>query len=208
MGWPTIIGLALTAAGTAASSVANSEATSAENKATDNQLSQQQALQKKATGLFNQNLPGNTQQAAQSQIGSANTQLQNQYKQAALAPLTPTANPINVSPVVQARADQSTQQQGAANAQNQGYSQWGVNQAIQNMLAGQQIGLVNNQASQLYGTYGANMNQAAQSSSGLSGIGSILGTLGTAVGVGGNTLYGKQPPLSYGTTGQVPSLYS
>lgn len=191
MGWPAIIGLALSAAGTVAQSSAASATRSAEDKATDSQLQQQLALQGKATQQFNQNLPGNTVQSAQQQIGNSAGNSKQLYAAAQAQPTQTSANPLTLNPVVQARFDAGTQNQGNASAQNAGYSQWGVNQAIQNMLAGQQLGLINNQSQSLANTLAPNLNQAGQSQAGLTGLGSILGTLGTAVGVGG-TLGAKQ----------------
>lgn len=201
MGWPALIGLALTAAGTGTQAYAAAQTSKDENATVNQNLQQQQELQKKATGLFNMNLQqGNSAPQAQAQVGATQAAQQGKYAQSAGLPsLAQGANPVNVDPVVQARADASTQNQGAAGAKLQGYSQWGVNQAIQNMLAGQQIGLVNNQSQQLASTLAPQLQQASQQNAGLTGLGSLLGTLGSAVGVGG-TLSG------WGTPGAVAGI--
>lgn len=191
MGWPALIGLALSAAGTGVESYANAQTQKNENATINDNLTNQKALQAKATGIFNQNLnSGNSAPQATAAINTAAQQNQQQYAALAKQPSINGASPVDVNPVVQARTDASTQNIGNAGAKLQGYSQWGVNQAIQNMLAGQQIGLVGNQSQQLQQTLGPQLQQAAGSEAGLSGLGSLLGTLGTAVGVGGSVLGG------------------
>lgn len=188
MGWPALIGLALSAAGTGVNSYAAAQTQKNENATVDAQLLQQQQLQKKSSNIFNENLSnGNDAAGAAKQIGATQAAQNDKYAALAQTPMTGGAgSPVNIDPVVQARADASTQNQGNSAAKLQGYSQWGVNQAIQNMLAGQQIGLVNNQSQQLAQTLGPQLQQASQSEAGLSGLGSLLGTLGSAVGVGGS----------------------
>lgn len=194
MGWPALIGLALSAAGTGVGAVANANTARAENNTVNDELNAQRLLQQKSTNIFNQNLnQGNSAADANSQIGATQAAQNKNYAALNAQPATGGQSPVSIDPVVQARADASTQQQGNNSAKLQGYSQWGVNQAIQNMLAGQQLGLVNNQSQQLASTLGPRLQQAGQAYSGLSGVGSLLGTLGSAVGVGGSVAGWGQP---------------
>ena len=152
MGWPALIGLALTAAGTGVESYANAQTQKNENATANDVLNQESQLQKKATAEFNTNLnQGNSAPQATAAINTAAQQQQKQYANLAKQPTNTGASPVDVNPVVQARADASTANTAQAGAKLQGYSHRGEESSSPKTLAGgQQIGLVGNQAQQTW----------------------------------------------------------
>lgn len=167
---------------------ANANTARAQNNTVNDELTRQQGFQKQAGNLFNQSLGTSGVDTAQKTIADSAAKQTQQYQQLSNTPIQSASSPVAVDPVVQARADSQTQQQQGAGAQLQGYNQWGVDQAIKNMLASQQLGVVGSQAQASANTLGPRLQQAGQSQAGLTGLGSILNTLGTVAGVGGSLL--------------------
>jgi hypothetical protein len=177
---------ALTAlAGAGASYAGVQQANSAMNKTVGDELAQTQALQKKATPIFQSNL----KQATDQQAGQ-------QGQQQALAEYQKVgALPVSTAPLVDAPSAQYvTQRTGAdiargqnANAALQQYPAQQTAWNVENTNTNSQLGNISAIGQSLASVFPAQLAQAGQAGASLQGVGSLLGTLGMLGGVYGAT---------------------
>src|SRR5882724_935132 len=184
------LAVGLTLAGTAASAKAASDTGAAENSAANAELQRQAQFQQQGKQLFNQSLGQSTPQVAKQQLQQGTNQALQQYQNIQSIPLTnqPTT------------AEQTTRNQlfNQSAAPLQGYNNFSMQQAIQNLLAQQNLGVVSGNAQASAGVLPLELQQAAQSQQGLAGLGSLLSSAGGLAGIygayNGGGLFGKGSP--------------
>lgn len=186
MGCGTLAALALTGAGAGLGVDASIGERNAMNNAVNQQLAAQQGFQKQATPVFQQSLGASTPQAMQGQQQAGQQQAAAATRNAALQPLAspslPFSNPAtNIS--YQGQQAKNAQQQGAS-AALRGYSNIGLQQALKDLSANSQLGLIGNQARSSASVFPYLLQGASQSRSGEASLGSLLGSLGTLTGLG------------------------
>lgn len=210
MGWVIPIlagGLILAAAGTALSLKGNADAQSAINDARAKENVAQQGYQRRATGLFNQNLPNNSAATAQAQIAEGQAQRQNafsQLKNVAQANTTP-----NISAPEQAAAARAatagnayTNNATVAQAKLGGYGDWGTALGVANADTNSRISVVNNEARANAAQLPLNIEVASHKGDALSGWGRVISAIGTTVGgAAGAASEGSSPMISLGAGG-------
>lgn len=180
-------------------SVAGAEtAKSRMNSAANAELERQAQFQKQSTALFRQSLGQSTPQAAQTQLGQGQTAAQAELAKVAQQPLG-----LAMPTQQQTGNVVGTKEQGArsklmtqAVAPNLGYSEYGLQQSIQNLLNQQRLALIGQQSGMSAGVLPIELAQAQQSGSTLSGIGSLLSTAGYLGGMYGATRLPKRNPYT------------
>lgn len=181
MGVGTVLGLALSLAGTGAGIAAASDAQGAMNDQVKNSLAQQEKFSQQSRPIFQDAVAQTGPVQAQKQISAGDVAALSNYRNAAAAPAS-TASPIQVD---NGRVQGVVQQAQHTGAQGQGYS----NQALQQWLANQQnnnqLGVISNLAHSDAANTGILTQLAGNSSAGLSSIGSLLSTAGGLAGVYG-----------------------
>lgn len=181
-GTAALVGTGLSVAGSAKSQNAMNDAAKAE-------LYRQGRYQQQAAPLFAQSLARSTAGSAQGNISQGEVNAQTAINKVG-------AVPMQQAPVAGLTG---TGEQGAragitnaAAAGNMGYSEYALQQAINNLLTRQRLGLVSNLSGSSAGLAGLDIAHGAQSGASLQGVGSLLGTAGYLGG-----LYGaSRPPKS------------
>ena len=103
----------------------------------------------------------------------------------------------------QARQNATNAAGQQANANLQGYSNYGFQQGLKDLSANSQLGLIGNQARSAESVLPYELQSAANADSGLASLGSLLGTAGSLAGLYGVTKApGTLTPLSQ--IGQYP----
>ena len=181
----TIAGLLTTVGGATAGVIASSDERNAMNQATQNELNRQQQFTKQGKSIFENSLSQSTPQAVQGQIGQGTQralagyqQLQSQQVPGFQQGLTQ----INPNKSFNATENALTQakvgQQNNAGAALQGYQQSGVQQGIKDLSARTGLNQIGNFAQASENVLPLELQAAANSRSGLAGIGSLLNTAG------------------------------
>lgn len=190
MGFPALIGLALSAVGTGLSMKANADAKSSMEKTARAEMGRQESFRKKAQSQMDTTLGTAGADAANSKIADVADSQEAQYQQLAKMPLS-TSAPIvagNENAVVAARDKGALRLSDRVRAKMAGYGGWQNDQAIRNAESASQLGLLSNMAQRSGAVLPIEMTAAAHSADNLKGIGSLLNTLGSVVGVGGSLI--------------------
>lgn len=194
MGVETIAGLAASLIGAGLSASAASSEQNAQNNAVKQELLRQQGFAQQGQKVFANNLAASTPQATQSGIQTGANQAANAVQLARAVPLS-LGQSVSIpgqdsySQATSARTALSDQ----ANAANQGYNQFAVQQALRNLLSNQQLGVIGQASQSSGGILPYEVQQAGQSSAGQAGLGSLLSSLGGVLGLGaasGGNLFG------------------
>jgi hypothetical protein len=175
--------------GTAASVIGSNNASRQANNAAENALQQTQNYQTQASNVWQQSMNQSTPAAAQQQIGSGQAQALAATQAAQATPLS-----LSSSPVPQGTVSDKAQNviSNQANAANQGYSEYGLQQGIKNLLANQNLNLLSGQAQTAAGVLPMQLASANNNAQGTMGLGSLLQTGGYLGG-----LYGASQPKSF-----------
>jgi hypothetical protein len=189
MGCGALIGLALSAAGTGAEEYANVSDNNAANAAANSQVSRENQLEKQGQAVFNNSLQQSTPQAAQNQQQQGAAQILGASKAAQLPGLSlgsmDTGNNANANNVSFVGSQAENQLGQNANAQLQGYNNVNLQQSLADQQARNQLGTINSNAQTWQNAFPLQLQQAANSNSGLSALGSLLGTAGSVAGLSG-----------------------
>ena len=191
-----LLGLALAAAGTGVSMTAAESAKKAANNQLLQQLNKQREYQKRATPIFEQSLSSSQPEEVQSylnQDSQTNKQLLNFVQNT--MPSSTRENPLE-----RVRSNAAINQQNQANAALQALRNFSTQQFLQNRDTSNQLGVVSGLSAASAQNSPYLINQAMQSQSGLSGIGSLMSTAGGLTALAGS-LY--QPNTSAGF--KIPS---
>jgi hypothetical protein len=182
---------ALSAAGTGASLYGKAQEGKAMNSAANAELQRQEAYQQKGRDIFQQSLAQNTQPVANTQIAKGTQDAQQQY--AALNSPTNVKPDFGTGSASQNNVVNSASQAKVANAGNalaplQGMSDWQTQQAIGNLMANSALGQNASFASSSQNVLPYELEQAQNSQSGLTGVGSLMNTAGGLLGLYGMTM--------------------
>ncbi len=195
MGWviPVIAaGLAISAVGAGLSVAANSAAQSSIDAARRKSAVAQQEYQRKASAVFDQNLPNNSAAAAQADIAKGQGERQNAF--AALRNLTQTQSaPSANSNTPEALAANRTATAGnvftnnanATQSKIGGYGDWSAALNAANSDANSRIGVINNAAHANAALLPGEIDAASHKGDALGSWGKILSAIGTTVGSAG-----------------------
>ena len=193
MGCGTLAGLAVSLAGTGAQMAASADEKDKMNKATDAELSRQQDIQKKATNVYQQNLEHQGAAPFKQESDAGTNRILQQYQQ------------LQAVPLQLGQTKGAEQNYGMVNNQNQAARQTMSNQAsaplfgYQNALAGMgnrdiltnaNLGLLGNESQASQAVLPLELQSASQADAGLAGLGSLLGTAGSLMGMAGATQAG------------------
>jgi hypothetical protein len=184
----TIAGLVTALAGAGVSEYGAQQSASAMNNATANEVAQQEALQKKATPVYNANQQNFTPQKAQQTLSQGSAQALQQYQTLANASIS--TQPLSIAPksgVVQARTGADIARQQQAGAALQGYPALQSSWAVGDTNTNAQLGNIGAIGSSLASSFPYQLAQAGQTGATAQGIGSLLGSLGMLGGVYGAT---------------------
>lgn len=203
-----LLGLALSAAGAGAQIAGSQESSSAMNQAMSNELATQQQFQKQATNVFQTSLGQSSPTSAQADMAKGQQLAMNQYQKLENTPLSGTSAPapFGSSSAQNINAGQK-QLSNTAQANLQGYSEWDLQQAIKDLTAKGQLGVIGAQSANAASILPYQLQAASQAGSDLTGIGSLLGAAGGVVGgigaVGGGWagLLGELGDSGIGTAG-------
>lgn len=183
----TIAALAVAAAGTGAAEYANVQEGNNMNSAVQNALANQNAMQAKASNVFNQSLGASAPPAANRQIGQGATQALQQYQGLQALPLSASTGtnslPTGQQGIVNAQTSQGQRVSNQNNAGLQGYGNYSTQQGINNLLSGANLGLINNQAQSQLSTLPYQLQGAQNSQAGLAALGGLGTSLGNLWGV-------------------------
>lgn len=200
-----LLGLALSAAGAGAQIAGAQQSQSAMNTALGNELQDQAAYQKQASNVFQNSLSQSTPKAAQDQMLQGQQLAQAQYQKLENTPLTGTAAPAAFGS--QGAQDINVGQKQLSNtaqANLQGYSEWDLQQAIKDLTAKGQLGVIGGLAQNRAQILPYQLQVAQQAGGDLTGIGSLLGAAGGVVG-GIGALGGGMGALGAGLSGWFTS---
>lgn len=194
----TLIGLALSGAGAGASEYAAQDENSAMNQQVANQLAQQAAYQKQGSKVFDTSLGQSTPQSAKQQVQQGQQQELGAIQNAQAAPLALAAAPMGDT------ATEKAQQKlgNDSNSQFTGYGNFGFQQGLKDQTAANQLGVINNNARSSASILPIELQSASQQDSGLSALGSLLGTAGLLTGVASGTGAFNKPQI--GSAGISP----
>lgn len=217
MGWAVAAPLLISALGTGLSMTANTEEQNSANKAAENEINLQNQFAQQGKNVFENSLSQSTPQAVQKQINQGQQTAANQY--AALQSQGLPGASLNTESNPQPQQSQATEnaqvgakigQQNAASAALQGYNASDVAQYIKDLQAKTQLGQIGTFAQQSENTLPAQLQQALQSQSTLSGIGSLLSSLGNLGGIYGainsGGMSGVTPMSQVGNYGGTASM--
>ena len=178
-----IASLALSVAGAAMQSGANQLTQNNMNDLTEQELQRQQAFARKGQQVFQNSLGQSTPSSAQQQLNQGQQQALGNIQQVQGVPLSlsmPSSTGINTAANT-ARQNMSNQ----AAAGYQGRSNFPLQQYLKDLSANSQLGLIGNQAQQSESVLPYELSQAQNSYGWLSGLGGLLGTAGSLVGMSG-----------------------
>ena len=204
-----IAGVVAALAGTGMQVEGSQESKSAENDVVSQQLAQQAAYQKQGQGVFEQSLAQSTPQVAQKQMQQGTQNALGEYNKLQAVPMTASsaALPSSTTPGAQ-RANTASQalisnsQQAAAPLQ--GYNEYALQQRLKDLSANSQLGQISDFSRASASTMPAQMQDAQSEGQGLSGLGSLLGTVGGLMG-----LYGAiSAPATAAATTMSPDVLS
>lgn len=203
MGYETLIGLALAAAGTGASMAASAQARDDMNRSMRASLRQQEQFKKQATPVFEDSLQQGGADASRRQMGAGRDQALDLYRELNALPLSSVTSPL---PVDEGRLQGAVQQQQDAASNVQGLNWWALQQWLKNQQANNQLGVISNLAGSSASMAEPLAKLAGQRSANLAGIGSLLSTAGNLASIYG-AIQPKGGTLGMpGGTEQLPNL--
>lgn len=203
MGCGTLAALALAGVGAGLGEAGVQQSKNAMNRSINAELGRQQGFTKQAQNVFNQSLAQSTPQAAQQQIGQGTQQALRTIGQAQSVPAAFSVPSFGVVNTGQQQTKQDLSNQ--ASASMQGYGTYSLDQALKDLQARSQLGVISGEAASSAAVNPYEIQAASQRGAPLQAAGSLLGTLGTLGGIYGTL--GRQPQMpsqNYGTATAMP----
>lgn len=184
MGCSALIGAALGLTGAGVQELANAKTQGQMNDVMNEQQAEQRSLQAKGQSVFQTSLGQSTPGVAAQQI----QQGADQYKTAAQ---NAQAVPLGVASPAITTQDQSANAARAALGNTAmsnyaGYGQYGVDQRLKDQVANSQLGVIGQQSQYANSMLPSELQAAQNDFNGLRGAGSMLGTIGSLVGLAGS----------------------
>lgn len=196
---------AATAAGAGMQMQAQAEARDAVAKQRREELTRQQAFQRKASQAVADSLAQSGRDTAEQQIDAGTERRAGEYQKLAVA--APTAQPgmtagdrTVTAPVATAQSNQQAAVAawnnilGKAQARAGGYQDWGIEQNVKNRRANEKIGMESTNARNSASVNQLELQDASQEGAGLAQIGSLLGAAGSVAGMYGATAPAAKNP--------------
>lgn len=202
-----LIAAAASVAGTGLSMAGAQEARDAANRATSQELERQRKLQVQAEQQYAMARNQATPEQAASTISGAANQRQQDYQQIQGLPLSYSQPGTQIGKaVVNARDAANLNLSNRARAALSGYDQWLLNRQIEQQQTGNLLGVTAGLARSSGNVLPIELGAAQHAGDTLSGVGSLLGTAGSAMGsyaASNGSLCGPQaaPSTAPGTTG-------
>lgn len=164
------VGLAASAAGTAASMKASSDSRSAMNREVVKAVERQKEFQRQATPIQQESLKGSGREEFESGIESGTRAAQGRYSEL--------PNTKSFLPVDESRLSGQLGQARSSMARGQGYQNAMFQQWLKNQLVGNRLGVLSNLASSAASMTPALTALAGQTGADLAGLGSLMSTAG------------------------------
>lgn len=184
MGAVGIIGAIASLAGTALSYKAASDSRSAMNKTQQDTLDYLAGQQKKGTDVVTQAVQNAGAKTGQQQIQQGASDLATQYAKVQSAP-TSTSSTGSSSGDLSVRDKAETTNASGAQAKLGGYSNFSLQQWLNQLNSANQLGVINNQSRTATSTLPIQLAAAQQSGANLAGLGGLLSGAGGALGTYG-----------------------
>lgn len=188
----TGIGLALSAAGTAASMKAASDSRRAMNNQVRRTMQQQEAFQKQASPYFTDSLDRSSRGAVDADVAASAQEASGMYGRLGQLPTSQSLLPSD------GRGSAVVGNARANAAQAQGYDAAAFNRWLKNSQVGTNLGVISNLASGAAGTAPLLTQLAGQKSAKLAGMGSLMSTAGNLASIYGGINTPAAPTM--GTT--------
>ena len=181
-----IAAVALAAAGAGANVVGQQKAKSAMNQKTMAELLRQRGIQDKASSAFAESLSQSGKDTADSQIQEGQAQRESGYNAAQAVPLSAGSAPLvgGTSSILNLQDQAQLSQSNKSRAKLGSYDKWQLDQMVKNVRAGQQQGLLGQQASRSQAILPMELQDASHKGDGWSNAGTVLGALGTLASLG------------------------
>jgi len=195
-----LVGVAASAAGTGLSMAGAAESRDRMNRTIEQQLAAQQQFQRQASPVFQQSLQESTPQRVQSQIDLGSQSASEMYNRLRSLPTGTSSLPTDDR--TQSQTQQKIQQQQGAQAGLQGYQASSLAQWLKDLETRNQLGIISNLSQGQANITGPLLNYAQQAGAGLAGVGSLLGTGGSLLGMWGALKSGQQ---QQGSPGHPPT---
>lgn len=199
MGCSTLVGAALSLAGAGVNEAAALKTQDKMNDIMAANQTQQNQLQQKNQGVFQNSLAQSTPDAAKQQVQIGADKFKNAAQQAQNVPLGLASNSLTSTDKSADTARAGLNRDAMANYA--GYGQYGVEQGLKDQAANSQIGANNNQSQFINSLLPSELGAAQNTYSGLNSFGSLLGAGGNLVGAFGS-LGALKPQTSLSQIGQ------
>lgn len=173
-----LAGLLLSLAGTGASIAAAQRTKSQMNDALAASLRKQRQRENQAQGVVQQSIAKSTRASAEQQLAQGAQQSRAEYQKLNQIPVSSATVPFGASPQQQQIVGAENAQSNDARAQLMGYSNYDLLQAIKNLRAQQQLGVIGNFAQGDLGLLPLQMQAAQHSNDLLGGAGGLASSLG------------------------------
>lgn len=200
-----IAGLALAAAGTATSMTAAKQAQSRMEGTIQSQLAAQRGFQQQATPLFQRSLEESSPANVGRQISAGEQSAADLYTKLRSLPMGQSALPQDTQS--QLRTEQTIKQQQGAQAGLQGYQASNLSQWLKDLETQNRLGVISNLSQSSAQTTPYMLSAAQNSTANLAGLGSLLGTGGSLLGMYGalgQYLKPQPKPTQSAPTGAFP----
>ena len=181
--WALLAGLALAAIGTGLQSAGAAKSRNAMEQRTQDELNRQAQIQRKAEAEYAQSLARSGSGVADASIQQGTEQRQEGYSQLQSLPLDTGAQPVaGPKQAVTLRDVAQMQLANKSRAKLGGYETWMLDQAIKNVRANQNLGILGQQAVRSQNILPLELQDASHAGDALSGAGMGVGALGALVG--------------------------
>ena len=192
------LGALTSLAGTGLGVAGSMQSQSNMNDAAKAELMRQQEYNKKGQSVFQQSLQQSSPKSVQQQLGQGQQQALNEYAKVQATPTSYSQGAPNAlsKATSDATVQGKTQLGNQAAAPLNAYDSYSLAQQIKDMQAQSQLGQIGNFSRSSESVLPLEMSQAQQSGGTLSGIGSILNTIG-----GLTSLYGATRPATIAGSG-------
>lgn len=206
MAYPVMmaVGMGLAAAGAGMQIAGARKSERAMERSIEGEIKRQRGYRDEAMQAYQQSLEQSGAGVAQQQIGQGEATRAAAYKRLEQIPLgTPSNTQAPIESTTAGKvAGKKEQNIAGAQASFMGLSEWQLQQLIKNMRARQRLGLIGTVSADSASVNPYEVQHASQAGDTLSGIGSLLGTAGSLVG-----MYGMGAPGAAASVGTaVPSM--
>jgi hypothetical protein len=181
MGCGLLAALGTTALGAGLDYAGGQQSKNAMNNVVNSTIGRENQFTNQAQGVFNNSLAQSTPKAAQQQMGQGQQQLGGLISQAQNVPASFSMPSFGATNTAQQGVRQGLSNQAAQNMA--GYQTYGIDQAIKDLQANSQLGVIGNEAQSAASIMPVQLQQASQRGQPLQAAGGLLGSLGELGGL-------------------------